>query len=169
MTAHSNKHNRLSHVDDAGKARMVHVGAKPFVPRTAVASALVTMSRPCAEQVAANTIEKGDVLAAARLAGTMAAKRTGEMIPLCHPLRLDHIDLQCRLVKSTVHLTARVSARERTGVEMEALTAVSFAALTLLDMCKAVDPAIIIGPIRVESKVKDGRVTFDRSTPHGTS
>ena len=163
MTDKCKKNERLSHIDAGGKAHMVDVGAKPQVERQAVATAVVTVSPACAAQIADNTIKKGDVLATAQLAGTLAAKRTAELIPLCHPLRLDHIDLNCRLVGNTVEITARVAARERTGVEMEALTAASVAALTIFDMCKAVDPKMVIGPIRVEHKTKDGQISFSRS------
>ena len=162
------KNGKLTHVDTAGRARMVDVGDKPPVKRRAVASAAVTMSRECADQIAADIIKKGDVLATAQLAGTMAAKRTAELIPLCHPLRLDHIHVECKLQGANVRITAEVSCRERTGVEMEALTAVSVAALTVFDMCKAVDPAMTIGPVRVEEKIKNGSTSFARSKSHGT-
>lgn len=153
---------KLSHVDDIGHAHMVDVTGKPTVSRRATATATVTMSPECACQVTANTIKKGDVLTTAELAGIMAAKRTPELIPLCHPLSLDHIDLECKIIETTVRITATVTSRERTGVEMEALTAASVAALTIFDMCKAVDPAMTIGPIRVESKIKDGVTSFER-------
>jgi len=142
---------------------MVDVGGKKMVDRVAVATAVVSMSQQCARQIADNNMKKGDVLGTAELAGTMAAKRTADLIPLCHPLRLDHITLRCQLVDATVQITAKVSCSERTGVEMEALTAVSVAALTIFDMCKAVDPAMVIGPIQVENKIKDGNISFDRS------
>lgn len=163
-----NKKKQLSHVDAAGRTRMVDVGDKPFIERRAVATAVVAMSSECAEEVAANSISKGDVLVTAQLAGTMAAKRTAELIPLCHPLRLDHIHVECKLQGENVRITAEVSCRERTGVEMEALTAVSVAALTVFDMCKAVDPAMTIGPVRVEEKIKNGSTSFARSKSHGT-
>jgi len=161
------KGDRLSHIDERGQARMVDVGEKRSIERVAVATAQVKMSQECAQQVAANGIKKGDVLGTARLAGVMAAKRTAELIPMCHPLGLDHIEVDCRLAEQTVRIEARVSARERTGVEMEALTAASVAALTVFDMCKAVDPAMVIGPVRVERKMKDGQVSFERSSVDG--
>jgi len=156
------KKRRLTHIDAAGKAQMVDVGAKEFVDRYARATAEVTVSVDCAAQIADNTIKKGAVLSTAQLIGIMAAKRTPDLIPMCHPLRLDHIIVQCKLIDHTVHIAAEVSAFERTGVEMEALTAVSVAALTVFDMCKAVDPSITIGPIRVEKKIKNGAVSFER-------
>jgi cyclic pyranopterin phosphate synthase len=168
MAKGGKKNGQLTHVDSSGGARMVDVGGKEEVDRCAIAVGAVTMSRHCAEEVAANAIKKGDVLATAQLAGVMAAKRTAELVPMCHPLRIDHIEVDCRLVDESVQITAKVSCRERTGVEMEALTAVSVAALTIFDMCKAVDPAMVIGPIRVEKKLKDGETSFDRSTIRGT-
>ena len=159
----SSQDKQLSHVDGQGQARMVDVGGKDIVDRAAVATGAVSVSQQCAGQIADNNRKKGNVLGTAELAGAMAAKRTADLIPLCHPLRLDHVTVECRLVDMTVRIRAKVSCRERTGVEMEALTAVSVAALTIFDMCKAVDPAMVIGPIRVENKIKDGDVTFDRS------
>jgi len=158
----------LSHVDSQGRAHMVNVGEKPLIERKAVATAQVQVSPDCAAQIDANSIKKGDVLTTAQLAGMLAAKQTPALIPLCHPLRLDHVHVNCRLKDQTVHITAEVAARERTGVEMEALTAVGIAALTVFDMCKAVDPAMTIGPIQVETKTKDGKTSFDRSTISGT-
>lgn len=158
---------RLSHIDEAGTARMVDVGEKNALERVAVATAAVKMSPSCADQVAANTVQKGDVLGTAQLAGVMAAKRTADLIPMCHPLALDHIEVNCRLEGQTVQIEARISARERTGVEMEALTAASVAALTVFDMCKAIDPAMVIGPVQVERKTKNGQVSFERSKMNG--
>ena len=162
------KNEMLSHVDDQGRARMVDVGDKKMVNRYAVAQGKVTMSQLCLEQVRDNNIKKGEVLIVAELAGTMAAKRTPELIPLCHPLRLDDINVTCQLTDNGVIITAKVSCRERTGVEMEALTAVSVAALTIFDMCKAVDPEMVIGRVCVTSKHKDGQIKFERSTALGT-
>ena len=146
---------------------MVDVGGKAVIEREAVATAKVQMSAGCAELVASNNIKKGDVLATARLAGVMAAKRTDELIPLCHPLSLGQVVVDCQLEGQEVGITARVSARERTGVEMEALVAAATAALTVYDMCKAVDPAMTIGPIRVEKKIKEGKVSFEREDNDG--
>ena len=148
------KGDRLTHVDEGGRARMVDVGHKPEVGRVAVASAVVCMSAKCAEMVRANSIRKGDVLGIAETAGVMGAKRTSNLIPLCHPLRLDHVEVVCALEGEQVRIRCKVSCRERTGVEMEALTGASVAALTIFDMCKAVDPGMVIGPIKVESKHK---------------
>jgi cyclic pyranopterin phosphate synthase len=161
------KGDQLSHIDATGEARMVDVGEKSSIARVAVATAQVKMSKSCAEEVAANNVKKGDVLGTAQLAGVMAAKRTADLIPMCHPLALDHIEVICRLEGQTVKIEARVSARERTGVEMEALTAAAVAALTVFDMCKAVDPGMMIGPVQVERKTKDGQVSFDRSILDG--
>lgn len=157
------KGERLSHIDETGQARMVDVGEKRSIERVAVATAQVKISQACAGQVAANSVKKGDVLGTAQLAGVMAAKRTAGLIPLCHPLALDHIDVKCRLEGQTVKISARVVAYVRTGVEMEALTAASVAALTVFDMCKAIDPGMILGPIQVERKTKNGQVAFERS------
>lgn len=143
---------------------MVDVGEKSSIERVAVATAEVKMSKSCVEEVAANNVKKGDVLGTAQLAGVMAAKRTADLIPMCHPLALDHIEVKCRLEGQAVKIEARVSARERTGVEMEALTAAAVAALTVFDMCKALDPGMMIGPVQVERKTKKGQVSFDRST-----
>ena len=161
------KHEQLSHVDETGEARMVDVGEKSSIERVAVATAEVKMSQACAAQVAVNNVKKGDVLGTAQLAGVMAAKRTADLIPMCHPLALDHIEVKCRLEGQTVKIVARVAARERTGVEMEALTAASVAALTVFDMCKAIDPVMVIGPVQVERKTKNEQVSFDRSTLNG--
>ena len=161
------KGERLSHIDETGQSRMVDVGEKRSIERVAVATAQVKISQACAGQVAANSVKKGDVLGTAQLAGVMAAKRTADLIPMCHPLALDHIEVNCRLEGQTVKIEATVSARERTGVEMEALTAASVAALTVFDMCKAIDPGMIIGPVQVERKTKSGQVSFERSSGDG--
>jgi cyclic pyranopterin phosphate synthase len=143
---------RLSHVDAGGRVAMVDTGAKEETVRRAVASARVLMSRETAAAVRAGRTPKGDPLETARLAGVMAAKRTAELIPLCHPLPLTHIDVRAELGADGVRLEAEVSTRAQTGVEMEALTAVSVAALTVYDMCKAVDKGMTITDVRLESK-----------------
>jgi cyclic pyranopterin phosphate synthase len=143
---------KLTHFDEAGRARMVEVGAKPETAREAVATGEVRMARATARRIADRRIEKGDVLAIARLAGIQAAKRTAELVPLCHPLRLTGVDLALKTKSDRVTIEARVRAFDRTGVEMEALTAVSVAALTVYDMCKAVDRAMVLGEIRLEEK-----------------
>lgn len=144
---------RLSHLDADGRARMVDVGDKPVTTRVAVAGATVRMRPATLRLIAAGGLPKGDVLAVARLAGIMAAKRTAELIPLCHPLTLSHVDV--RLTprgRGAVAVEATVRLDGRTGVEMEALTAVSVAALTVYDMCKAVDRDIEITDVRLLRK-----------------
>lgn len=146
----------LTHLDEQGTARMVDVAGKPVTDRRAVARALVRMSPETAAAVAAGDAPKGDVLGTARIAGIQAAKRTGELIPLCHPLPISHCEVEFDIPPSRdrvcVTATARIAAR--TGVEMEALTAVTVAALTIYDMCKAVDKRMVIGRVRLRSKTK---------------
>jgi cyclic pyranopterin monophosphate synthase len=142
----------LSHVDARGAARMVDVTAKPVTVREAVASGRITMSREAIRQIRTGAVKKGDPLQTARLAGIMAAKRTAGLIPLCHPLALSHVDVTLSPVATGYEIRARVRTTERTGVEMEALTAVSIAALTIYDMVKAVDRAMTIGAIRLIEK-----------------
>jgi cyclic pyranopterin phosphate synthase len=141
-------------LDDEGEARMVDVGGKPVSERTAAAEGAVRMSRAAYDLVAGHGVQKGDVLAVARMAGIMAAKRTGELIPLCHPLGLDLItvdaELDDRLPGVRIRATAKVTGR--TGVEMEALTAVAVACLAVYDMVKAVDRGMIIEGVRLTSK-----------------
>ena len=141
--------SRLSHVDEAGRVRMVDVSEKAVTAREAVARGHITVSREALALIRAGKIAKGDPLQAARLAGIMAAKRTSDLIPLCHPLPLSHVDvvLTPRRDGYDIEATARTTAQ--TGVEMEALTAVSVAALTIYDMVKAVDKAMEIGQIRL--------------------
>ncbi len=143
---------KLSHFTERGDARMVEVGAKPETARVAIASGQVRVAAETARQIARGAIGKGDVLAVARLAGIQAAKRAHELIPLCHPLRLTGVDVDLELAGTTVRITATVRAHDRTGVEMEALTAVSVAALTVYDMCKAIDRGITIEEIRLDEK-----------------
>jgi len=147
---------KLSHVDQAGRARMVDVGDKPLMDRTAVATGTVKMSLEAFRQVAEEAIAKGDVLAVSEVAGTLAAKRTAELIPLCHPLGLDHIEVEAALAESLpgVRVWARVRTVGRTGVEMEALTAVAVALLTVYDMVKAVDSSMVIGDVQLVEKQK---------------
>lgn len=144
----------LSHVDGAGRARMVDVGDKPVTARRAVAEGRVLMSADAFDQVRASAVAKGDVLAVAEIAGVMAAKRAGELIPLCHPLALDQVQVELELVDDWpgVRVTATVAATARTGVEMEALTAVGVACLTVYDMVKAVDRNMRITAIRLLEK-----------------
>ena len=143
---------QLSHVDDEGRVRMVDTGNKEITVRRAVASARVLMSSATVSALREHRTPKGDPLETARLAGIMAAKRTSELIPLCHPLPLTHIDVKASVQDYGVALTAEVSTRAQTGVEMEALTAVSIAALTIYDMCKALEKGITISEIRLKSK-----------------
>ena len=145
---------RLSHVDEQGRLKMVNVGAKRVTKRTAVARGHVRMKKATIERLSAGTSPKGNVLAAAHVAGVMAAKRTAEIIPLAHPLPLDGVDLQFKLDPKLpgVRIEASVSCTAKTGVEMEALTAVSAAALTVYDMLKAVDRSMVIGDIALWEK-----------------
>lgn len=143
---------QLSHVDDQGRIRMVDTGGKQITHRRAVASAKVLMDPLTVSALREHRTPKGDPLEAARLAGIMGAKRTSELIPLCHPLPVTHVDVQASLQNDGVLLTAEVSTNAQTGVEMEALTAVSIAALTVYDMCKALEKGMTITDIRLESK-----------------
>jgi cyclic pyranopterin monophosphate synthase len=147
---------KLTHVDESGHARMVDVGDKPESERTAVAEGEIRMSREAYDLVASQSVAKGDVLAVAEVAGVMGAKRTGELIPLCHPLGLDVARVEARLVPELpgVRVRATVKVTARTGVEMEALTAVSVALLTVYDMVKAVDRTMVIGDVKLVSKTK---------------
>jgi cyclic pyranopterin phosphate synthase len=158
---------KLSHLDQAGRARMVDVGDKPESARTATAEGTIRMSHEAFEQVAAHAIAKGDVLAVAEVAGVMAAKRTGELIPLCHPLPLDVVTVEARLVPELpgVAVTATAKVTGRTGVEMEALTAVSVACLTVYDMVKAIDRGMVIEAVRLVSKTGGTRGDWRRSDP----
>jgi cyclic pyranopterin phosphate synthase len=141
---------KLSHYDHAGRAKMVDVSPKSPTKRTAAASAFVAMKPAVLKALPKNP--KGDALEVARLAGIMAAKRTSELIPMCHPLPLGHVDVTLRLCKNGVAITSQVTTTAATGVEMEALTAVSVAALTVYDMCKALDKGIEIREIVLEHK-----------------
>ncbi len=150
---------KLSHVDEAGRARMVDVGDKPLMDRTAVATGTIRMSPDAFRQVAEQAIAKGDVLAVSEVAGTLAAKRTAELIPLCHPLGLDHVEVEASLAETLpgVRVRAKVRTVGRTGVEMEALTAVAVALLTVYDMVKAVDSGMVIGDVQLVEKQKAPR------------
>lgn len=142
----------LSHIGPDDEARMVDVGEKKETARRAVAEGWVTIGAPAADAIAESRVAKGNVLQVARLAGIGAAKRTFELIPLCHVLPLDHVQVDLTLEGERVHIIASASAFARTGVEMEALTAASVAALTVYDMLKAVEKGIEIGPIRLLEK-----------------
>jgi cyclic pyranopterin monophosphate synthase len=143
---------RLTHVDEAGAARMVDVTTKDVTHRVAVASGRVLVSATVIALLRGEGVPKGDALGVARVAGIMAAKRTPDLVPLCHPLAISGVTVDLDLADDAVHIRATVRTADRTGVEMEALTAVSVAALTVVDMVKAVDKAATITDIRVESK-----------------
>jgi cyclic pyranopterin monophosphate synthase len=143
----------LSHVSEAGDVRMVDVGGKPLSRRRAVARGTVVMSRETVHRL--RELPKGDALAAAQIAGLMAAKRTSELIPLCHPLLLSHIEVSLEVGDTGVEITAVVETTAQTGVEMEALTAVSVAALTLYDMTKAVDRELVVTDVKLVEKTKE--------------
>src|SRR6266542_2237351 len=144
--------SRLSPADRRGAARPVDGGGKPVTAREAVARGRITMSREALRQIRAGAVKKGDPLQAARLAGIMAAKRTSDVIPLCHPLPLSHADVTLNPLRDGYEIEARVRTSAQTGVEMEALHAVAVAALTIYDMIKAVDKRMVIGEIRLVEK-----------------
>jgi len=145
---------KLSHLDDTGAATMVDVGGKPPQIRRAVATGELRCEPATIRLLKKQALPKGDVLACARLAGIMAAKRTSELIPLCHPLALEKVGVDFVVNSDRILITAEVRLTGKTGVEMEALTAVSVAALTLYDMMKAVDKTMVIGEVRVTTKTK---------------
>ena len=142
----------LTHLDDQGSARMVDVGGKTVIQRQAVARGRITMTPEAAAAIAAGSVQKGDVLAVARVAGIMAAKKTSDLIPLCHPLPLSKVEIDLVLDDTGVTATATAATAGQTGVEMEALTAVSVTLLTVYDMAKALDKRMTIGDIRLLSK-----------------
>ena len=150
------KMKKLSHIDDSGAAAMVDVSAKPVQMREAVARGEIHLQRATLALIDENQIAKGNVLATARLAGILAAKKTGELIPLCHPLPISHCEVNFEMPASRdrIVITASAKITAQTGVEMEALTAVSVAALTIYDMCKAVDKTMRITDVVLISKVK---------------
>lgn len=142
----------LTHMDEAGRARMVDVGAKAVTRRRAVAEAQVKISQALADAISSNAVKKGNLLDVARLAGITAAKRTDELIPLCHSLPLDAVHVDARLKDTIVYIRAEAITTSKTGVEMEAYTAAAVAALTVIDMGKAIDPAMIIQSIQLVEK-----------------
>ncbi|KQN09103.1 cyclic pyranopterin monophosphate synthase MoaC [Sphingomonas aurantiaca] len=142
----------LTHIDEAGAARMVDVGGKAVTAREAVASGRITMSAEAAAAIGAGTAKKGDVLAVARVAGIMAAKRTSDLIPLCHPLPLTKVEIDLVVDATGVTATATASTEGKTGVEMEALTAATVTLLTIYDMAKAIDKTMVLSDIRVRAK-----------------
>jgi cyclic pyranopterin phosphate synthase len=143
---------RLSHISENGRARMVDVGDKPITERVAIAECFVRISPALAKAIRTNSLKKGDLLSVARLAGIQAAKRTDELIPLCHSLPLDSVDIQAQLKSNQVHITATARTHAKTGVEMEALTAAAIAALTVIDMGKAIDKSMTIEGLRILEK-----------------
>ncbi len=150
----------LTHLDAAGRARMVDVGAKPITARSAIAEGRVRINGALEEAIRAATLAKGDLLAVARLAGIQGAKRTSDLVPLCHPLPLDHVEVDATLEPGAVMLRASVAAQARTGVEMEALAAVVAAALAVVDMGKSLDPRMVIEGVRVLEKHGGRRGSF---------
>jgi len=144
--------DRFTHLDDAGAARMVDVSAKPVTARSATASGRVLVSAEVVALLREGGVPKGDALAVARIAGIAAAKRTPDLVPLCHPLGITGVEVDLAVADDAVEITATVRTTDRTGVEMEALTAVSVAALTVIDMVKAVDKHAVITDVRVEAK-----------------
>ena len=142
----------LTHIDEAGAARMVDVGGKAVTAREAIASGRITMSAEAAAAIGAGTAKKGDVLAVARVAGIMAAKRTSDLIPLCHPLPLTKVEIDLAVDATGVTATATASTEGKTGVEMEALTAATVTLLTIYDMAKAIDKTMVLSDIRVRAK-----------------
>ncbi len=157
--------NKLSHVDAQGRARMVDVGEKAVTAREAVATGTVRMSPEVLRLLVAGQMPKGDVLAVARVAGIMAAKKTPELIPLCHPLPISAVSVEFTPQEDAgiLAIAARVQVEGKTGVEMEALTAVSVAALTIYDMCKAVDKGMVISDICLLKKTGGKSGTYERS------
>ena len=155
---------KLSHVDESGRARMVDVSGKPATERAATAEGVVRMSMEAFELIQSNAVQKGDVLTVAELAATMAAKRTGELIPLCHPLGLDGVEVSARLEADLpgVRIVATARVTGRTGVEMEALTAVAVGCLTVYDMVKAVDRSMCVEQVRLLSKTGGTRGDWHR-------
>jgi cyclic pyranopterin monophosphate synthase len=156
---------RLTHVDESGAARMVDVSAKDPTARTASASGRVLVSPEVVALLRDKGVPKGDALGVARVAGIMAAKRTPDLVPLCHPIAVSGVNVDLDVQDDAVAISATVRTTDRTGVEMEALTAVSVAALTLVDMVKAVDKGAVITDVRVDSKSGGRSGTWARETP----
>jgi cyclic pyranopterin phosphate synthase len=148
--------SKLSHVDEEGKVRMVDVGGKPDQLRIARAEGFIQLNPETVKLIRENLIRKGDVLTVAEVAGIQGAKKTSELVPLCHPLPITKIDVKATLKENGVLVSSEVRCVGKTGVEMEALTAVQIALLTVYDMCKAVDKEMVIGEVRVTKKGKEG-------------
>ena len=149
-----NDGDRLTHLDDEGRAHMVDVGDKDVTERIAVAEGTIRMQAETVQRIIQGTHKKGDVLAVARVAGVMASKRTADLVPLCHPLQLTHVDIQLNIDEKAqlVHCVAEVKTDGKTGVEMEALTAVQISLLTIYDMCKAMDRGMVMNDIGLVKK-----------------
>lgn len=160
--------SRLTHIDETGAARMVDVSAKDVSVRTARATGRVLLSPEAVAALRAGEVPKGDALGVARIAGIQGAKRTPDLIPLCHPIALHGVKVEVEVVDSGVEISARVRTADRTGVEMEALTAVAVAGLALIDMVKAVDPGAVLTDVRVEEKAggRTGLWTRDEAAGH---
>jgi cyclic pyranopterin monophosphate synthase len=159
---------RLTHVDEAGAARMVDVSGKDVTSRVAVATGRVLVSREVVALLRGDGVPKGDALGVARVAGIVAAKRTPDLIPLCHPLSISGVTVDLEVADDGVRITATVRTTDRTGVEMEALTAVSVAALTVVDMVKAVDKGAVISGVQVESKTGGKSGDWSRTSSGAT-
>ena len=153
--------DRLSHVDDTGRASMVDVSGKQPQLRVARASGFISLKEATLEAIRDNTMKKGDVLSVAEIGGIQAAKRTSDLIPLCHPLRISKVDVKAQIEDEGVRVTSKVVCIGRTGVEMEALTAVSVALLTVYDMCKAVDTEMVLTDVRLVEKTKESLGVVD--------
>ncbi len=143
---------RLTHIDEQGAARMVDVGSKQITRRKALAEGRISMSAEALAAIRAGSVQKGDVLATARIAGIMAAKKTGDLIPLCHPLPIDAVGIDFQFEDNAIRVRAMAATSARTGVEMEAMTATSLALLTIYDMAKAIDKAMVIDAVRLVAK-----------------
>ena len=148
---------KFSHIADDGSVRMVDVSSKPISKRVATAEAMITLRPETIAKIDSNQVAKGNVLATARIAGIQAVKRTGELIPLCHPLPVHHAQVEFENRKEGIRIVCRVTTAAQTGVEMEALTGASVAALTIYDMCKAIDKVMTISGLRLVSKSKESQ------------
>jgi len=149
--------SKLSHTDEQGKARMVDVGDKPDMERQAIAEGFIRLAPATVQLIRENAMKKGDVLTVAEIAGIQAGKRTSELIPLCHPLAITKISVEAQIAEAGIQVVATARCTGKTGVEMEALTAVSVALLTIYDMCKAVDKLMVIEHVRLVEKTKVNR------------
>ena len=158
MNETGKKQKLLSHIDDKGNAHMVDVGNKKIQKRTAVATGLIRMARSTIEAIKEDRVKKGNVLAVARIAGIQAAKSTPALIPLCHTLSLDSVQIDFEFCDEGLIASCHVSCQSRTGVEMEALTGVSLALLTIYDMCKALDKGMVLDHVRLKEKQKEDLV-----------